>query len=51
MLSEREMLYRMKCAQDQNVPFTNYGVAIACMNGILPRSLRLFPSLLEKLEV
>ena len=43
MLSEREMLWRMKCAQDQNVPFTNYGVAIACMNGILPRSLEIFP--------
>ena len=51
MLSEREMLYRMKCAQDQNVPFTNYGVAIACMNGILPRSLSLFPALRELIEV
>mgnify|MGYP002516408406 FL=1 len=50
MLSEREMLYRMKCAQDQNVPFTNYGVAIACMNGILPRSLRLFPALRKLIE-
>ena len=45
MLTEREMLYRMKCAEDQNVPFTNYGVAIACMNGILPRCLGLFPAL------
>ena len=45
MLSEREMLYRMKCAQDQGIPFTNYGVAVACMNGILPRSLSLFPAL------
>ena len=50
MLSEREMLYRMKCAQDQNVPFTNYGVAIACMKGILPRSLRLFPALRKLVE-
>ena len=50
MLSEREMLYRMKCAQDQNVPFTNYGVAIACMNGILPRSLSLFPALRKLIE-
>ena len=45
MLTEREILYRMKCAEDQNVPFTNYGVAIACMNGILPRCLSLFPAL------
>lgn len=50
MLSEREMLYRMKCAQDQGIPFTNYGVAIACMNGILPRSLSLFPALQELIE-
>ena len=50
MLSEREMLYRMKCAQDQTIPFTNYGVAIACMNGILPRSLSLFPALQELIE-
>ena len=50
MLSEREMLYRMKCAQDQGIPFTNYGVAIACMNGILPRSLNLFPALQKLIE-
>ena len=50
MLSEREMLYRMKCAQDQGIPFTNYGVAIACMNGILPRSLSLFPALQKLIE-
>ena len=50
MLSEREMLYRMKCAQDQGIPFTNYGVAIACMNGILPRSLSLFPALQGLIE-
>ncbi len=39
MLNEREVRYRMKCAQDQNVPITNYGTAIAFMNGILKRSL------------
>ena len=50
MLSEREMLYRMKCAQAQGIPFTNYGVAIACMNGILLRSLSLFPALQKLIE-
>lgn len=45
MLNEREMLYRMKCAVDQGVPMTNYGVTIAYMNGILKRSLGLFPEL------
>lgn len=39
MLSEREMKYRLKCAEDQNIPITNYGTAIAHMNGILERSL------------
>ena len=42
MLNEREMKYRLKCAQDQNVPITNYGIAIAHMKGILNRSIELF---------
>ena len=29
-------------AQQQGVPMTNYGTAIAHMNGILERSLRVF---------
>ncbi len=45
MLTEREVKYRMKCAVDQNVPITNYGVAIAYMHGILKRSLEIFPDL------
>lgn len=48
MLNEREVKYRMKCAVDQNVPFTNYGIAIAQMKGILKRSIELFPYLTEK---
>ena len=50
MLTSREMIYRMKCAEDAGIPFTNYGVAIAYMKGILPRSLEVFPELLEKLK-
>lgn len=46
MLNDREMRYRMKCAVDQGVPFTNYGTLIAHMNGILRRSLSLFPGCL-----
>jgi [FeFe] hydrogenase H-cluster maturation GTPase HydF len=46
MLNEREVKYRMKCAVDQNIPFTNYGIAIAYMNGILDRSIEIFPHLL-----
>lgn len=41
-LNEREMKYRLRCAKDQNVPITNYGTAIAHMNGILKRSLEPF---------
>ncbi|MBQ4059032.1 MAG: [Lachnospiraceae bacterium] len=40
MLNEREMQYRMQLAKEQNIPFTNYGIAIAHMNQILERSLR-----------
>lgn len=50
MLNEREMKYRMKCAKDQNIPFTNYGTAIAYMQGILERSIGIFPYLLEELK-
>lgn len=45
MLTEREMIYRMKSAQAQGIPFTNYGIALAKMNGILKRSLEIFPDL------
>ncbi|WP_405729009.1 [FeFe] hydrogenase H-cluster maturation GTPase HydF [Anaerotignum sp.] len=38
-LNEREMKYRLKCAEDQNIPMTNYGICIAYMNGILERSI------------
>ncbi len=40
MLNEREVLYRMNCAIDAGVPFTNYGTAIAYMNGILERAVK-----------
>lgn len=43
MLNEREVLYRNKCAQDQNVPMTNYGIAIAYMHGILQRTIEPLP--------
>ncbi len=45
MLNEREMQYRMKCAQDQGVPITNYGILIAYVHGILERSLEPFPQI------
>lgn len=45
MLNEREMKYRQKCAEDQGVPMTNYGIAIAYMKGILKRSVEVFPEI------
>lgn len=50
MLNAREVEYRRKTAEDQLVPFTNYGTAIACMNGILRRSLEIFPELLALID-
>lgn len=47
MLNEREMRYRMKCAEDQNVPFTNYGTVIALTQGILTRALQVFHGVYE----
>ncbi len=45
MLNEREVRYRTKCAVDQGVPITNYGTFIAYVNGILKRSLEIFPEI------
>jgi hypothetical protein len=42
MLNEREMQYRRLSAEDQNIPFTNYGITIAHIQGILERSISLF---------
>lgn len=50
MLNEREVRYRMRCAEAQGVPMTNYGVAIAHVHGILKRSIAMFPHLLAGLS-
>lgn len=50
MINEREVKYRMKCALDQSVPITNYGTAIAYMQGILERSLQILPETLAKIK-
>lgn len=44
-LNEREMKYRLKCAEDAGIPITNYGTAIAYMHGILERSIAVFPEI------
>ena len=50
MLNEKEMKSRIKRAVDSGVPIVNYGIAIAQMNGILKRSIELFPDVLKILE-
>ena len=50
MLNEREVRWRMHCALAQDVPITNYGIAIAHMKGILRRSIGIFPDLIKLLK-
>ena len=50
MINRREMLTRLHRAQDAGVPVTNYGVAISFLQGVLKRSLALFPFALLALE-
>ena len=44
MLNEKEMQYRQKAAKDAGIPMVNYGIAIAAMNGILDRAMKVFDS-------
>ena len=50
MLNAREMQYRTGFAEDCGIPMTNYGIAIAHMNGILRRSVSLFPDVISELD-
>lgn len=47
MLNENEMQYRYRTAKENNIPITNYGITIAYMNGIIKRSISVFPELGE----
>lgn len=49
-LNEREMKYRIKCAKDQNIPITNYGILISYIQGILKRTVEPFPHISYLLE-
>ena len=50
MLTEREMQYRARQAEDASVPMTNYGMVIAHTHGILRRSLEPFSDALKELK-
>ena len=47
MLNEKEMKSRLERCTNQDIPVTNYGIAIAQMHGILKRSIEPFPDLLK----
>ncbi len=47
-LNEKEMKHRVAVCKKQNVPITNYGIFIAYINGILKRSIQVFPEYAEK---
>ena len=50
MLNEREMQNRQTAAEESRIPYTNYGILIAYINGILKRSLQPFPDILALLN-
>jgi [FeFe] hydrogenase H-cluster maturation GTPase HydF len=50
MMNRREMLTRMRKAQEAGVPITNYGVAISFLQGVIKRSLAPFPAALYAFE-
>lgn len=47
MLTRREMLHRVRMAKEAGVSVTNYGVCIACTQGVLGRVLEAFPAALD----
>jgi len=50
-LNAREMRYRVRCAVDQGIPITNYGILMAQINGILKRCVQPFPEIAALLEI
>ena len=51
MLNDREMKYRERESASQGVPFTNFGILIAHTQGILKRSISMFPHLFRYLII
>ena len=45
MITEKDVINRMERAVKKGIPFTNYGILIAYINGILKRSIGVFPEL------
>ena len=47
MLKEQEVINRYNTAIQNNIPISNYGITIAFINGILKRSIEIFPDLFK----
>ena len=43
MINRNEMMHRIDTAKQNNIPVVNYGILIACVQGILDRVLEPFP--------
>ena len=50
MLKDKEVINRYQQAFEQNIPVLNYGITIAYINGILKRSIEIFPDLYNLLK-
>ena len=51
MLTSQEMTNRMQEAKKLQIPLTNYGTAIAYLNGILARSINMLPAARQAYQV
>lgn len=50
MLKDKDVLCRYQQAFEQNIPISNYGITIAYINGILKRSIEVFPGIYNLLK-
>ncbi len=50
VMTQQEMMSRLKAAGDKKVSITNYGVAISALQGVLRRALSPFPAALAAYE-
>ena len=50
MLNRTEVESRLERVIEQSIPIVNYGMAIAHVQGILRRSLQIFPAILQQLD-
>ena len=49
-LKDKEVVCRYNNAKMQSIPISNYGITIAFLNGILKRSVQIFPDIYSEIE-